>query len=245
MSEDDHTIHERWARLRFAVIGPLLMAPPEPGELAGALAALSTKTWRHPASGAPVRFGFSTLERWYCARLTLEHASRDQLLECLAHLTRSAGNPLLAPDHPRHFTSAIGAATDEQEVPSLHRAAEVGDGDLTAAMAAPDVGQQPLAHLRRDRLPALTGGLGEGRQGFHWRGRWPRLLLDEKLLCRLAGGSEHESRYGHPRNIRRAAQQVPLLGRHPQRDANPVRGCLVHFLHRVTSALSPIQAITT
>ena len=67
MSEDDHTIHERWARLRFAVIGPLLMAPPEPGELAGALAALSTKTWRHPATGAPVRFGFSTLERWYYA----------------------------------------------------------------------------------------------------------------------------------------------------------------------------------
>ena len=29
------------------------------------------------------------------ARLTLEHASRDQLLECLAHLTRSAGNPTL------------------------------------------------------------------------------------------------------------------------------------------------------
>jgi type II secretory pathway predicted ATPase ExeA len=29
------------------------------------------------------------------ARLSLEHASRDELLDCLAHLTRSAGNPLL------------------------------------------------------------------------------------------------------------------------------------------------------
>jgi transposase InsO family protein len=67
MDEADHSIHERWARLRFAVIGPLLMAPPEPGELAPALAALSEKTWRHPASGEPVRFGFSTLERWYYA----------------------------------------------------------------------------------------------------------------------------------------------------------------------------------
>ena len=74
MSEDDHSIHERWARLRFAVIGPLLMAPPEAGELAAALHALSTKTWRHPQTGAPVRFGFSTLERWYYAART---APRD------------------------------------------------------------------------------------------------------------------------------------------------------------------------
>lgn len=67
MSEDDHTIHERWARLRFAVVGPLLMAPPEPGQLTPALVALSEKTWRHPGTGEPVRFGFSTLERWYYA----------------------------------------------------------------------------------------------------------------------------------------------------------------------------------
>jgi hypothetical protein len=32
---------DRWARLRFAVIGPLLAAPPERGELQQALRALS------------------------------------------------------------------------------------------------------------------------------------------------------------------------------------------------------------
>jgi transposase InsO family protein len=56
---------ERWARLRFAVIGPLLAAPPEAGALGTALAELAARSWRHPVSGEPVRFGFSTVERWY------------------------------------------------------------------------------------------------------------------------------------------------------------------------------------
>ena len=56
---------DRWARLRFLVIGPLLAAPPGPGQLNGALNALAAKTWRHPVTGLDVRFGASTLERWY------------------------------------------------------------------------------------------------------------------------------------------------------------------------------------
>ena len=56
---------DRWARLRFSIIGPLLAAPPDVGELRSALAALSAKHWRHPTSGLEVRFGRSTLERWY------------------------------------------------------------------------------------------------------------------------------------------------------------------------------------
>lgn len=58
---------ERWARLRFAIIGPLLAAPPTPGELHGALAELAARTWRHPSTGLDIRFGLSTLERWYYA----------------------------------------------------------------------------------------------------------------------------------------------------------------------------------
>lgn len=56
---------DRWARLRFAIIGPLLAAPPPAGELHATLTALSSKTWRHPATGLPVTFGISTLERWF------------------------------------------------------------------------------------------------------------------------------------------------------------------------------------
>ncbi|MDO8700295.1 MAG: DDE-type integrase/transposase/recombinase [Deltaproteobacteria bacterium] len=56
---------DRWARLRFAIIGPLLAAPPAPRQLHEALRVLAAKTWRHPVSGMEVRFGLSTLERWY------------------------------------------------------------------------------------------------------------------------------------------------------------------------------------
>jgi len=58
---------DRWARLRFSIVGPLLAAPPQPGELHSALCALAAKTWRHPSTGLDVSFGTSTLERWYYA----------------------------------------------------------------------------------------------------------------------------------------------------------------------------------
>jgi hypothetical protein len=66
---DGSRIHERWAQLRFSVIGQLLAAPPAPGELRGALHELALREWRHPSTGEPVRFGVSTIERWlYRAR---------------------------------------------------------------------------------------------------------------------------------------------------------------------------------
>ncbi len=55
------------ARLRFAIIGPLMAAPLPSGELHGALRLLAAKTWRHPVSGLDLTFGVSTLERWYYA----------------------------------------------------------------------------------------------------------------------------------------------------------------------------------
>ena len=60
---------DQWARLRFAIIGPLLAAPPDTGELHKALETLAAKTWIHPARQVPINFGFSTLERWYYAAL--------------------------------------------------------------------------------------------------------------------------------------------------------------------------------
>ncbi len=58
-------VHERWAHLRFSVIGQLLAAPPDEGELRAAIEGLAAGTPRHPTTGEPVRFGFSTIERWY------------------------------------------------------------------------------------------------------------------------------------------------------------------------------------
>ncbi len=56
---------QRWARLRFAIVGPLLASPPQTGQLHRRLRALSELDWIHPNTGLPVRFGVSTIERWY------------------------------------------------------------------------------------------------------------------------------------------------------------------------------------
>lgn len=63
----DPTKRDRWARLRFSIIGSLLASPPAPKELYAALQVLAAKSWRHPLSGLDVAFGVSTLERWYYA----------------------------------------------------------------------------------------------------------------------------------------------------------------------------------
>jgi transposase InsO family protein len=65
MKETVATARVRWARLRFAVIGRLLAAPPELGELASILNELAAKSWQHPTTGAPVQFAVPTIARWY------------------------------------------------------------------------------------------------------------------------------------------------------------------------------------
>ncbi len=75
---------ERWARFRFSVVGQLLAAPPPPGELQAQLRLLAAQSWRHPLTGQPVKFGGSTIERWY-------YAARDgqDPIQALARRTRS------------------------------------------------------------------------------------------------------------------------------------------------------------
>ncbi len=64
-----HDISKRdlWARFRFTVIGPLLCAPPQQGELRAELARLAAKRYKHPITGTEISFGLSPLERWYYA----------------------------------------------------------------------------------------------------------------------------------------------------------------------------------
>lgn len=66
-SDTDLPQRDRWARLRFAIIGPLLAAPPAAGDLHDALKALAAKSWRHPFTGLEMRFAVSTIERWLYA----------------------------------------------------------------------------------------------------------------------------------------------------------------------------------
>lgn len=80
--------HDRWAALRHAIIGPLLAAPPERGELAAELRRLSEKTWKHPLTGQPVRFGVSTLERW----LSMARSSDNPMRVLRRQVRRDAGS---------------------------------------------------------------------------------------------------------------------------------------------------------
>ena len=85
---------DRWARLRFSIIGPLFAAPPAAGELYKALAALAAKPWRHPINGTEIRFSVSTLERWYYAA----KAARNPLAALRERVRAHAGQfPSLSP----------------------------------------------------------------------------------------------------------------------------------------------------
>jgi putative transposase len=80
---------DRWARLRFAIIGPLLAAPPAKGELQDAFRALSRRTWKHPTTGKPIQFGKSTLERWFYAA---RRASQDPVAVLKTKVRSDAGH---------------------------------------------------------------------------------------------------------------------------------------------------------
>jgi transposase InsO family protein len=87
-TQNADTPQARWARFRFSIIGPLLSAPPDNGELKHALAELSKKQWRHPTTGHPISFSLSTLERWlYRARRSHDpiHALRIKRRSDAAH----------------------------------------------------------------------------------------------------------------------------------------------------------------
>ena len=87
MTSKDDSKHVRWARFRFSVIGRLLAAPPTRGELAAELKRLSEQAWRHPITGVLVRFGRSTIERWfYQAR-----GAQDPLTRLRRQVRKDAG----------------------------------------------------------------------------------------------------------------------------------------------------------
>lgn len=65
--ERDRAVPRRWARLRFSIIGPLLAAPPDHGEVRARIEELAAKAYQHPTTGEVIRFGASTIEKWYYA----------------------------------------------------------------------------------------------------------------------------------------------------------------------------------
>lgn len=66
MSKFQLPMWQRWAQFRFSVIGELLSCPPPKGQLQQAISELAQKNYRHPIdSNRLIRFGASTIERWY------------------------------------------------------------------------------------------------------------------------------------------------------------------------------------
>ena len=57
---------EAWEQFRFAVVGPLLVAPPQPGELNKQFRSLARQQWQHPVKrDRVVTLSVATIERWY------------------------------------------------------------------------------------------------------------------------------------------------------------------------------------
>src|SRR5262245_5312571 len=129
--QPDPADRDRWARLRFAIIGPLLAAPPARGELQYALRALSRRTWKHPTTGRAIQFGKSTLERWFYAA---RRAHQDPVAVIKTQIRSDAGqHRVLSPklieavhaqyrDHPSwsvqlHYDNLV-ALLGKEDVPS-------------------------------------------------------------------------------------------------------------------------------
>lgn len=79
---------DQWARLRFSIIGPLLAAPAERGDLYEQFQQLAAKRWLHPRTGEPLSFGVSTIERWYYAARA---AQRDPVGALRRQVRKDAG----------------------------------------------------------------------------------------------------------------------------------------------------------
>jgi len=131
-SNDDLPQRDRWARLRFAIIGPLLAAPPADGELQTALRDLAVKRWRHPFTGLEVRFGCSTLERWYYAARNAD----DPVRALRNHVRRDIGR------FPS-ISSAAAQALAEQYRQHPAWTAQLHADNLRVTLAAASEGRCP------------------------------------------------------------------------------------------------------
>lgn len=122
---------DRWARLRFSIIGPLLAAPPGAGELRSALAALSVKHRRHPDLGPGYALASRQLERWYYTA----RAAGDPVAALKNRLRGNIGRfPSLSPQ------AVEGLTTQYREHPGW--TAQLHFDNLRVALAGSD---SPLA----------------------------------------------------------------------------------------------------
>jgi transposase InsO family protein len=162
---------ERWAHLRFSVVGPLLAAPPPPGQLHEQLRRLAAQSWRHPLSGQPVQFGVSTLERWYYAarratdpvralarKIRSDHGKHPAIAPRVAEL--------LATQHRQHPSWSYQLHTDNLAV---QLQADPGLGPVPSYASVKRFMQAHDLRKRPRRGPAQSLGAQQAEHRFHTR----------------------------------------------------------------------------
>jgi putative transposase len=146
-------VHQRWAQLRFSVIGHILASPPAKGQLKAEIEALAARTWQHPITGQPVRFGFSTIERW----LYIAIAERIDPVGSLRRKIRTdAGHQASISDGLRREVMAQYAAHKSWSV-KLHH-----DNLRALSESRPDL--QPMPSYATLRRHMRANGLNKRRR---------------------------------------------------------------------------------
>ena len=175
--------HDRWAHLRFAVVGTLLAAPPKKGELHEALTGLAQRAWQHPTRGEPVRFARSTIERWY---YHARNATVDPVGRLRRRLRRAAGEQPSMGDAVRE---ALRRQYDAHRSWSyqLHR-----DNLRTLVTATPTLGPLPSYSTVRRYMQAHG------------------LLRHRRRTARDRPGAERLEVSPHPREVR--SYEVEYVG---------------------------------
>jgi putative transposase len=153
---------DRWAIFRLAVVGPLLALPPESGDLHSRLEEMARTSYKHPISGHPVKFGLSTIERWF---YTVRKGKKNAVDALRRRVRKDAGTQPSVPERLRRMIHQ-----QHRDHPrwtyQLH-----WDNLVARAKANPTVGDVPsyptvrrymravgLFRRRRRRAPDPAGG---------------------------------------------------------------------------------------
>ena len=200
--------HERWAHLRFSVVGQLLAAPPTKGDLHAEIEALAARQWRHPTTGEPVRFGFSTIERWYYRALR----ERADPVSVLRRKRRAdAGQQMAMCDAVRHAVLAQYAAHKGWSI-QLHH-----DNLVALATTRPDL--QPVPAYATLRRFMQANGLNKRRRWTVRPRRQLRALFGSDLRRNRDGSGVDP--WGYPRHGQARSQTVASLPLTLAPDAGP------------------------
>ena len=190
----DSAVPRRWARLRFSIIGPLLAAPPEHGELRAQLEELAAKAYQHPTTGEVIRFGASTIERWFYAAKD----AADPVAALARKVPSHAGTSVAMP-------AAMAAALEAQYQAHPSWTFQLHHDNLVAlARERPELGPLPsytttrrfmrqrgwLRHRKKRRLDADTHEARETRsfEVSHVHALWHLDFHDGSRKILTAGG---------------------------------------------------------